>query len=213
MVITANKVIKIVHLVHKFQAGGLENGIVNLVNRLDEERYEHVIIALTEVTNFKNRLKRPVKCIALNKQPGHSFKIYWQLYKLFTQLKPDVVHTRNIATIEAQIPALLAGVKYRIHGEHGWDTHDFQGNNKKYNMLRKLCKLGISEWVALSSEQMRFLENKISVNKKKLNHIINGVDIDCFSPDKRNVSLLPSGFNEKFIIGTVGRLETIKNQR
>ena len=49
----------IAHIVYRFGIGGLENGIVNLVNRMPAQRWRHVIIALTEVSGeFADRVER-----------------------------------------------------------------------------------------------------------------------------------------------------------
>ena len=45
----------VVHVMHRFDTGGLENGIVNLINHMPEEAYRHAVIALTEITEFCNR--------------------------------------------------------------------------------------------------------------------------------------------------------------
>ena len=42
----------IAHIIHRLGIGGLENGLVNLVNGLPEERYRHAIVCLTEATDF-----------------------------------------------------------------------------------------------------------------------------------------------------------------
>ena len=63
----------VAHVVYRFDTGGLENGVVNLINHMPEEAYRHVVIALTEITDFKERIKRPdVQFIALNKAPDTS---------------------------------------------------------------------------------------------------------------------------------------------
>ena len=62
----------VVHIMHRFDTGGLENGIVNLINHMPEEAYRHTVVALTEITEFKQRIHRAdVSFIALNKAPGH----------------------------------------------------------------------------------------------------------------------------------------------
>src|SRR5262245_50924386 len=38
----------VVHLVYRFAIGGLENGLVNLINHMPPDRYRHTIVALTE---------------------------------------------------------------------------------------------------------------------------------------------------------------------
>src|SRR5207249_4443134 len=63
----------IAHVIYRFDVGGLENGLVNLVNRMPEDAYRHAIVALTEITDFRKRVLRDdVKFFALHKQPGHA---------------------------------------------------------------------------------------------------------------------------------------------
>ena len=85
----------IVHVVHGFSVGGLENGLVNLVNRMPRERWRHGIVALTRVSErFAERVQTPdVKFIELDKRPGHLVRDYPRLYRLLRQLKPAIVHT------------------------------------------------------------------------------------------------------------------------
>ena len=109
------------HVVFRFGVGGLENGIVNLINHLPRERWRHVIVSLTDVSReFTERIIRPdVHYVALGKRPGHLVRDYPQLLRVFKALRPAVVHTRNLAALEATVPAWLAGVRARVHGEHG----------------------------------------------------------------------------------------------
>ena len=48
------------HVVFRFGVGGLENGIVNLINHLPRERWRHAIVSLTDVSHaFTERIIRP----------------------------------------------------------------------------------------------------------------------------------------------------------
>ena len=39
----------VLHLVYRFDTGGLENGVVNLINHMPAGAYRHAVVALTEV--------------------------------------------------------------------------------------------------------------------------------------------------------------------
>jgi sugar transferase (PEP-CTERM/EpsH1 system associated) len=205
----------IVHVVHHLTVGGLENGLVNLVNRLPQNEYRHAIVCLTDYSEFKERIKNPdVELYALHKRPGKGLKIYLDLWRLFRRLKPDVVHTRNIATLEAQLPALLAGVPSRVHGEHGRDSRDIDGKNTKYQLLRKIFRPVITHYIALSFDLREYLQAQLGVSGHKISHICNGVDTESFSPAREKAKMrLPDGFNgeDMIIIGTVGRMEPEKD--
>src|ERR1700737_488669 len=61
------------HVVFRFGVGGLENGIVNLINHLPRERWRHAIVSLTDVSReFTERIIHPDgQYVALGKRRGH----------------------------------------------------------------------------------------------------------------------------------------------
>ena len=106
----------VLHVMYRFDTGGLENGVVNLINHMPADAYRHAVLALTEVTDFSQRVQRKdVEFIALHKPPGHGIWQYPKLFKLFRRLRPHIVHSRNLAALEVQVPAWAAGVPVRIH--------------------------------------------------------------------------------------------------
>ena len=128
----------IAHVVFRFDVGGLENGVVNLINHLPRDAYRHAVISLTDITDFRRRVSRTdVEFIALEKPPGHAYRFYPRLYRLFREMRPAIVHTRNLAALETVVPAWVAGVPVRIHGEHGRDMLDLHGANRKYQWVRR----------------------------------------------------------------------------
>jgi hypothetical protein len=125
----------IVHVIYRLDVGGLENGLVNLINRIPAERFRHAII---------------VSPTTLSSASGYSAVIY--RYSLCTSPQAivlccigssggfsggcaDIVHTRNLAALEAQCPA-LAGCPLLIHREHGRDVNDVDGGNRKYQIWK-----------------------------------------------------------------------------
>jgi len=50
----------------------VENGLVNLINRMPAERYRHAIVCIMDYSYFRLRIQRPdVECYALHKPPGN----------------------------------------------------------------------------------------------------------------------------------------------
>ena len=84
--------------------------MVNLINRMPAEHFRHAVVALTEcVPSFSARITRPdVELISLHKPAGHGVRLYPTLYRLFCDRRPQVVHTRNLAALEAAVPARAA---------------------------------------------------------------------------------------------------------
>jgi sugar transferase (PEP-CTERM/EpsH1 system associated) len=206
----------IAHVVYRFDTGGLENGVVNLINHLPEDAYRHAVIALTEVTDFARRIRRDdVRCIALDKRPGHTWWLYPKLLRLLRELRPAIVHTRNLAALEVQPAAWLAGVPVRIHGEHGRDVGDYDGSNRTYQRVRRLYRPFVHHYLALSRDLQRYLVDKVHVPPARITQVYNGVDTRRFHPAATTpepIDGCPFAPERHWIVGTVGRMQTVKDQ-
>ena len=136
----------IVHVLHRLAMGGLENGLVNLINHLPRERFRHAVVTMTDATDFAQRITREdVRIVELRKAPGNSVGIQRKFFDVFRELRADVVHTRNLGALEAQIAAACARVPVRIHGEHGWDINDPDGIRRRYIVMRQLLSACFDE--------------------------------------------------------------------
>jgi sugar transferase (PEP-CTERM/EpsH1 system associated) len=204
----------IAHVIFRLDYGGLENGVVNVVNGLPENAFRHCIIAMTEASDFRLRIRRPdVGVHALDKQPGKDPGAYWRLFRLLRQLRPSVVHTRNLGTLEGAFLGRLAGVGARIHGEHGWDVYDPDGTNTKYRRLRRLMNPSITRFVTVSKELEEWLVGRVGIDARKVQRICNGVDTDRFSLRNGDRSPLPESCRDAaaVVIGSVTRFSEIKD--
>ncbi len=207
----------VMHVLHRFDTGGLENGVVNLINRMPPTAFRHMVVALTEVTTFSRRITRPdVTCVSLNKPPGHGWRLYPAFWRLLREHRPAIVHTRNLAALEMQVPAWAGRVPVRIHGEHGRDVGDLDGSNPRYQRIRRLYAPCVQRYVALSQDLEGYLVDRVGVGRAKVSQIYNGVDVDRFRPWLAD-NPLPVGMPFRrdegvCVVGTVGRLQTVKNQ-
>lgn len=204
----------VAHVMYRFDTGGLENGVVNLINHLPPDRYRHAVIALTEVTDFCRRIRRDdVDFVSLHKPPGQGIRLLPRLYRLFRRLRPAIVHSRNLAALEAQLPAWLAGVPVRIHGEHGRDLGDLDGSNLVNQRVRRLYRPFVSYYLALSRDLAAYLKDNIRVPDERLRQVCNGVDSARFAPGRADQSIPGCSFARPghWLIGTVGRMQGVKN--
>lgn len=206
----------IVHVIYYLGVGGMENGLVNLINKMPTGSYRHAIICLTEHTEFANRISRDdVDIYALHMKKGKDLSIYPKLYKLLRKLQPDIIHTRNLAALEAHLPAFLAGVPGRVHGEHGRDVFDLHGVNWKYNLLRKLMRFLVHHYIAVSHDLAAWLRDTVRVPAQRVTQIYNGVDTQKFLPrTTTRIGYGPDTFadDNNIVIGTVGRMAEVKDQ-
>jgi sugar transferase (PEP-CTERM/EpsH1 system associated) len=204
----------VAHIVFRFDYGGLENGVVNVINRIPEEQYRHVVIALTEATEFADRLREGVTVRTIGKRPGKDFGAYVRLYRLLREIRPDVVHTRNAGTMDCALVAFLAGVPVRIHGEHGWDKFDPDGTRLKYRWFRRALAPFVTRFVTVSDDLRRWLIGNVKVRAEKVLHICNGVDIERFQPrHSEHKAVLPARLTRDagVVVGSVTRFSEIKD--
>jgi sugar transferase (PEP-CTERM/EpsH1 system associated) len=205
----------VAHVIHRLDVGGMENGLVNLINHMPPERYRHAIVCLTDYTDFRLRLHRPdVECYALHRRAGKDIALYGRMWRLLRNLRPAIVHTRNLAALEMLVPAALAGVRHRVHGEHGRDVTDLDGTNRTYVLLRRLLRPFAHRYVALSQDLEEWLRVRIDIAPDKLVRVCNGVDMQRFRPAPAIRPALPvPGFAapDTFVIGSVLRMEPVKD--
>lgn len=205
----------VVHLIYHLGTGGLENVVVQLINHLPRASFRHTVIAITDIdAAFAARVDATaVELIALHKPPGQPFLLFPRVYRLLRQLKPDVVHSCNLAALEFSPVAALARVPLRVHAEHGLDLGEILGKRARYRMLRKLYNPFVSRYVAVSTEQAALCE-QAGVARERVHLIPNGVDTARFRP-RRAGDPRPEGFpfqpGHHWVIGTVGRQADIKN--
>lgn len=205
--------IKILHVLHSFNMGGLENGVVNLINNSDSDVFSHELCCITRSGNAEKRLKRHIDIYEMHKREGNDWRLIPRLVRLIKERRPDIVHTRNWGAVDAILAAKLAGVSTVIHGEHGWNMDDPRGQNLKRRMVRKLLSGGVDRFVAVSEDIKNWMVNSVGIKGSKVVKILNGVDTDKFCPGNKQDARIKLGFlNDEVIIGTVGRLDPVKDQ-
>jgi sugar transferase (PEP-CTERM/EpsH1 system associated) len=207
----------ICHVVYRFSVGGLENGVVNLINHLPRDRWRHAVVSLTDIDeSFARRIQAPgVLLRALHKPPGQGFKQWPLLARTFRELAPAIVHTRNLGALEAQVPAAWCRVPGRVHGEHGWDAADPDGRNWRHRLTRRLYRPFVHQAIALGAELTAYARQRVGVPAHRLHTIYNGVDTQRFHPRAAARAELPGlPFTEPglWLAGTVGRMQTVKAQ-
>jgi sugar transferase (PEP-CTERM/EpsH1 system associated) len=197
----------VAHLVYRFECGGLQTLLAECINRMPAQHYRHNVICLTGHTAEAGRVRRAgVEFHALNKSPGNSLATHAALWQLLRRLRPTILHTYNVGTIEYQATALLAGVPVRVHAEHGRDSVEMDGTHARYNRLRRLLTPAIDAYVPVSADLHDWLRHVVNVPAGKLVPVSNGVDTVHFAPAPDSVATA-----SPLWIGTVGRADRIKH--
>ncbi len=204
--------IKIAHIVQSLDIGGLENGVVNLANNIDEVRFELLIICIKTEGELRKRLRASIKVICLKEKDGFNFLRCLRLARLFSIEKPDIVHMHGWGSdlVSGVIGARLAGVPRVINGEHGVLYFD----RIRRIWAQKIIFLFVDYTLTVSYTLKEAFVTRLGFGAKKIVPIINGVDTNKFRPNlqivvekRKELHFLP----DSIIIGTVGRLVPVKN--
>jgi sugar transferase (PEP-CTERM/EpsH1 system associated) len=192
----------------------MENGVVNLINRTDPQRVTHSIVCMTDSTDFRERITRAgVGIFEMHKNPqGRDLAAQKRAFAHFRAHKPTIVHTRNLTGLDAVVPAFLARVPVRLHGEHGRDMTDPDGTNKKFILLKKLHAPFIHRWTAVSRDLADSLRDRVGIPAAQISHICNGVDLSRFAVSTTRRSVEGFSTDANVVFGTVGRLQDVKEQ-
>ena len=202
----------VVHVINSLAVGGLENGVVNLVNTT-AARFRHVIVCMSSDGPLRARLRPDVEVVVLGKRSGKDPWALLRLVRLLRHMRPLIVHSRNWPAVDAIPAARVARVPLVVHGEHGREVADPDGRNPRRNRIRRALAPLVHQFVAVSTDLRRWLIEDVRVSAEKVTAIHNGVDLSRFGRDGRLESRvrlsLPA---QPAIVGTVGRLDPVKDQ-
>ena len=203
--------IRVLHVLHTFSAGGLENGVVNIINH-SPDHVIHELCFLSSAGEFLARLERRVVYHELHKRDGNDVRTLLRLRQLFQRRDIDIVHTRNWAAFDGVLAACFTRRPILVHGEHGRDVTDPEGLVKRRNIARRALAFRTRRFVAVSRNLYDWLHATVRVPEAKLVFIPNGVDTERFQPKRQNSLRRELGIGEdEFVVGTVGRLDPVKN--
>ena len=201
------------HLIHQLGTGGAENGKINLVNNINQVSFQCAVCSMAGRGVQTGRVDQTKTAIfELNKKPGNDWLIPYRLVKIFKKWKPDIVHTHSWGTLcEGIVGAKIAGVRRIVHGEHGTIQQ-----KKRNIIIQRLCWHLVDQVLAVSSAHRDKLAKTINFPSEKILTLMNGVDTTRFSANsftktELRESLQISG--DSIVIGTVGRLVPVKNQK
>jgi len=204
--------VRILHVLDNIGMGGLQNGLANIIARLDLDRFEHVICGIRPVEEvhvqpFPPGRFRLVELVG-NRNPSR-FQI-GALLKTIRKVKPDIVHSRNWAAIEAVIAGRMTGC-HVIHSEHGFDSREEPWHRIRFRRLA----FELAHRVVSVSYQLRDTHAaRTGFPAKRIQVIHNGVDATRFRADKASRAKARQELglaDDDFCIGCVGNLTAVKD--
>ena len=201
--------LRVMHVLFRLQAGGMEYGVVKVVNGVDRARISNSICSTTPADDVKKLLRRDVRLYECHRRPGNDPSLVLQLYRVFRRERPHIVHTHAWGTLcEGLLAARLARVPVVVHGEHGTlQLRPYQARMQRMMWRRANRVLSVSSRLAeRMAEGTGFPLERITV-------IRNGVDLSRFracdrAEARRALGLPPNAI----VVGTAARLVPVKDQ-
>lgn len=194
--------IRICHVLLSLRPGGLENGVVNVINGLDRREFLSSVCCLQTKGEFAQRI-RDERCeiLEFGLKPGTDFGLPWRLARAFRRLRPDIVHTRNAeAFYYGAAAAKLAGVPV-VHSEHG------RVFPEKWHraLVQRVMLRSVAEAFAVTRQLADDMVTQIGVPPGRFKVLYNGVDGQKFGARR------PRKAGAEVTLGSVGRLVKVKN--
>ena len=203
--------VRVLHVLDSLAPGGLENGVVNVAQRLNGQGFDIHSACLRFRGDFAERMPEPAKVVVMGKTGGFSLKAVLALRKHIRKTQAEVIHSHNLGTLIYAALATLGGLTHRIvHGEHG-QVQKQDLTPKRLALRRWFFRLCHSVHVVSSSVRDNLQELGLD-SQKKIVVTPNGVDSERFSPaPDRAVAKQELGLpGDAIVVGIVGRLVALK---
>lgn len=202
---TVSAPIRILHVVISLDAGGMENGIVNLANTLAGD-FTIQVVCLEARGRMAERIEYPGTVRVLHKPPGFSTKTIWSLTGEIRRFRPHLLHTHNLGPlIYGSLATAFGRTVPILHGEHSQLSPEDLGPRR---LAERRIFFRSARQVHTVSQNLvqQLLAQKLGLTPDRIQAVVNGVDTARFlpaasGPARRPLNIPP----DAPVIGIVGR--------
>ena len=206
--------IRILHVVDSLGKGGLENGLVNLIQRMSPRAFEHAVCAIRRLGSNAERLPEGVRVVCLETEGKRTSIQITALARVIRDLQPEIVHSRNWGAIEGVFAGRWMRFCALVHSEHGLASGSDAPDPWRRICLRRLA-FGLADRVVAVSKQLRDHHARCTgFPKSRIAVIHNGADNQRFRPNPEARARLRRELGlggGEFAIGAVGNLFAVKD--
>jgi glycosyltransferase involved in cell wall biosynthesis len=212
--------IQILHIVLSLDMGGLENGIINLVNGLDAKQFHIDVLCLnkrgTLSSNINNKNNAVYFDESFSENQTHRFSQYQFICSIRKHLASHhyhIIHTHGWATmLSTYLSCFFLNHKKPliINGEHG--TLYFKTKRQRWMQAFLFKQMALN--LSVSNTLIKEISRRFNVPSSLFKALLNGVDTFKFNADQQKAETLKKKLmidDKKQIIGSVGRLVPVKN--
>ncbi len=204
---------RILHLVLSLETGGLERMVTGLVELTDDTLFDVEVCCLDSEGPFAEDLRNKGHHVLLfqRNQEHYDYFLPFKLRNLFREKRIDVLHMHSGTYHHGMYGAILAGLPVRIYTEHGRPVPEKTIEVLEDRVLSRFA----SRVVTVSTDLQQYMADSIRIPRNKIETIVNGVDPRVFRKRPKEIDLLQRlGLSSSdIVIGTVGRLADVKDQK
>lgn len=206
--------INIVHVTQYLEIGGLESFILELCKTVDKDLFNVTVLCLGGYDeSYRESLARcGVAVDLIRKNAKYDWRFFLRASKYLKHRKINIIHAHGGCLLYSAIIGRLSGAKRIIFTGHGMPI----ASGLKASIEELISLSFTDKIVAVSCQVADYYRKYDPLFKNKIQIIVNGIDQNRYVPceDGGLISewkaLFKLPFNKR-IIGSVGRLERVKN--
>lgn len=208
-----NSKVKILHVTFNMGIGGTEQVISQIIKSSDSERFSHEILCIDgKIGPLGQALqKKGIHIESIQRQPGTDYKLLQFMRRLLKQRKVNVLHCHQYTPYFYGVLSAFWTNTRVIFTEHGRFFPD--RHNIKRRFINPRLAMITDHITAISKSTAEAVVKYEYMPRNKIQVIYNGIKTietcDKTRDDLLNELGLSSGYR---YIGTISRLEPIKNQ-
>lgn len=206
--------IRIMHVIRSLGTGGTEGGLRKLLIGLDPDIFEQTVCTVLQAPPVEPQ--SGARTLSLTLPPGTGGLLLPRFMQVFLRERPHIVHSRNWGTIEAVPAARLARVPVVVHSEHGLDVHTIKQQLWRRRVFRRACFRWSDRAFTVSQGLKDYYVQHLGRAAERMQVISNGVDTEHFRPDRQARESVRRQLDigaDVLVVGTVGRLDPVKDHR
>lgn len=197
--------IRVLHIVHSLGVGGMEGRIARLARGLHGSSCRVSILSIKRPAGRHISLPEGVVPEIFEVPPGIHPLHLWRLGRMVRAGGYHIVHTHNWGSMfYGVLAARLGGVPVVLHGEHGINFEDTMGIPWRRVAAQKVLAALSTRIITVNLAMTDSMTAAWRLPPGKAVPILNGVDLARFRPG-------PPASGEEIVIGSVGRLDKVKN--
>ncbi len=206
---TSASPVRVAHVIQNLNYGGMERVLHNLARHLPSRGFEVHVVVLQYLGRFAEGLEGLATFHQVPPMSRFSLLYPRELIAVLRGIGPDLVHSHAGVWLKSSRAARAAGVPVVVHTEHGRPDPVPLADRLIDNRASRLTDAVI----AVSDALARVLRLQVVHDPSRIRVIPNGVDTDRLRPsaDRRALREALGIPPEAVVLGSVGRLEPVKN--